>query len=1121
MHLARLFIYLTTIAFTAWAQFDQGQVSGLIQDPSKAPIVSAQVTITSRSTGAARPTTTGNDGLYSVTNLPVGEYDLEVTAPGFRTVRQTNIRITAAARVTLDVQLELGQVAESVTVEATSTELQRDTALIGRTVETKQINDLALNGRNPLNLTLMKAGVVGGNFNEFNPDSLSANNFTINGTQNPNNAITIDGVNAVRTRSGTATLGVFNADSIQEVQILTATYPAEFGRTDGGQVRFVSRGGSNEFHGSAFYYFRNSELDANSWVRNGSPNAAENAKPAGFRFNQPGFSIGGPVFIPGKWNQERQKLFFFVSEEWVRYRREETSTATVPTAAMRLGDFSELLNPANPFTGSRQVVMDPQSGAAFANNIIPRARLSTNGIALLNAYPLPIAGFQQGSQNWIATLAAPRDSRKDFFRIDYYTGIHRVSFSGQNYAYHSISPFTGGMDRVGTDWERPNQTAALNLTSTLSPTLVNDLTFSAANEVVRINNLAGRPFERSAYGINFPYLFPGSKDVEDKIPTVAITNFTTLDGGPYPAKSSGPTFSLANNLSWVPSGRHTFKFGAYFESAQQNNMDQIVVSSNVPGGTNNQNGRFEFTPTGNPNTTGVAIANAALGYFNSYGEVGQRAYTLLRSNAFEAFAQDTWKVNSNLTLELGVRYAYYQPWYAKWNDIANFNANYYDSTNRAVVDPRGGYILSGNPYNGIVLPGSGFPESSKGRIPAENVPNVNQLFHDLPRGLVDSYKLQFSPRLGFAYQLRPTTVLRGGFGIYQGRTAFFSSYLFGNPPNQVTVGVTNGNVDNPQGGSTARQFPFQVRALDHAYRAPTSYTSSLSLQHELPGATVLEVAYVGKHSINLRGARNLNQLPVGAIQANPGINADAMRPYHGLGIITLGEYNRQSSYHSLQVSADRRFRSGLGFGVAYTFSKLMDNTGTPYDAYNVNLMKSISSSDRPHVLNINFIYELPFLKNRKDFLGRTIGDWQVSGVVFARSGQPLSVVDSTDTAGVGPGSGSQPWNLVSDPTLSGDRGIGDAWFNTAAFTRPAAGTFGNAGMNILRGPSFQNWDLALFKNFKLASEKLNAQFRAEVFNFPNHPLLSNPVVNPRSGTFGLVTSKFGERNLQLALRLTF
>lgn len=734
---------------------------------------------------------------------------------------------------------------------------------------------------------------------------------------------------------------------------------------------------------------------------------------------------------------------------------------------------------------------------------------------------MPTAGFQQGTQNWIASLPAPRDSRKDLFRIDYYTGNHRITFSGQNYAYHSISPFTGSFDRVGTDWERPNQTGALNITSTLSPKWVNDLTVSASNEVVRINNLAGRPFQRSLYGIDFPYLFPGTKDVEDKIPTVAITNFSTLDGGPYPAKSSGPIFSIANNVSWLPSGRHTVKFGFYFERAQQNNMDQIVVGSNVPGGTNNQNGRFEFSPTGNPNTTGVAIANTALGIFNSYGEVGQRAYTLLRSNAFEAFIQDTWKVHPRLTLELGLRYAHYQPWYAKWNDIANFDAAYYDRANHAVVHPTGGYIVSGDPYNGIVLPGSGFPESSKGRIPAEKVPGVDRLFHDLPRGLVNDYKLQFSPRFGFAYQLHPKTVIRGGFGIYQGRTAFFSSYLFGNPPNQVTVGVTNGAVNNPQGSSTARQFPLQVRALDQAYRAPTSYTYSFNVQQEMPGAILLEVGYVGKHSINLRSARNLNQLPMGTLQANPGINADALRPYHGLGIITLGEYNRQSSYNSLQISADRRFKSGLGFGVSYTFSKLIDNTSTPYNAYDVNLIRSVSSSDRPHLLNVNFIYELPFLKNRSDLIGYLAGDWQISGVAFIRSGQPLSVVDSTDTAGVGPGSGSQPWNLVGDTNITGDRGIGKAWFNPAAFVRPAAGTFGNAGLNILRGPAFQNWDLAVFKNFKFADNRVNTQFRVEAFNFLNHPLLQNPDTNPRSGGFGLVTSKVSERNLQLALRFSF
>jgi hypothetical protein len=541
----------------------------------------------------------------------------------------------------------------------------------------------------------------------------------------------------------------------------------------------------------------------------------------------------------------------------------------------------------------------------------------------------------------------------------------------------------------------------------------------------------------------------------------------------------------------------------------------------VPGGTNNQNGRFEFLPTGHPRTSGVAIGNAALGLFNSYGEIGQRAYTLLRGNTFEAFIQDSWRVMPKLTIELGLRYSYFQPWYAEWNDIANFDERFYNPANRATVHPTAGYLTGGDPYNGIVLPGNGFPDSARGRIPAENVPGVDRLFHDLPRGLVNDFKLQFSPRFGFAYQLDRKTVLRGGAGVYQGRAQFFSSYLFGNPPNQITVGVTNGNVDSPGGGSTRRDFPFQVRALDRDYRYPTAYTYSFNIQRELPGSLLLETAYVGKHSINLRGTRNTNQLPIGTVQANPGRNPDSLRPWHGLGIISQGEYNRQSNYHSFQLSVDRRFRSGLGFGVAYTFSKLIDNTSTPYDAYNVNLVKSISGSDRPHVLNVNFIYELPFLRNRTDALGLVAGGWQISGVTFYRSGNPISIVDTVDTAGVGPGSGSQPWNLVGDPTVSGDRGLNLPWFNGAAFARPAAATFGNAGLNILRGPGFANWDLAVFKNFRFLENRLNTQFRLEAFNFPNHPNLANPNSNPRGGFFGVITSKSGERNVQLGLKVSF
>ncbi len=1113
-------VLFVCLPFRAFAQLDQGQISGMVTDSSNAVVQDAVVKIVSSAKGTTQTTRTDSKGVYSVPNLPVDLYDVVIEGTGFKMYKRTGIQLDAGAHVTISAALELGEISQEVTVASSGAEVQTDTAMVGRTIESAQIKDLALNGRNPINLALTKAGVSGGNFNQFNPDDLGSNGFTINGSSSTENAITLDGVNAVRTRSGTATIGVFNTDAIQQIQILAANYPAEYGRVDGGQIRFVSKSGTSSFHGTAFEFFRNSALDANTWVRNSSPNPTLNSKPDGLRFNQPGFSIGGPIYWPGKWNVNKDKLFFFVAEEWVRFRQQQTNTATVPTALMRAGNFSELLNPANPFTNSAQIVKDPTTGQPFANNIIDPSRLSRNGLALLSAYPLPTPGFQQGASNWIGALPAPRNSRKDFYRVDYYAGRNRYTLTAQHYEYESISPFTSNLDRVGTDQSRPNDTAAFNITSTLSSKWLNDFTISASNELVKTANLESRPYERSLYGIDYPYIFPGTKDVEEKIPTVAITSFTTLDGGPYPSKSSGQVYTLSDNVSWVPTGRHVIKFGAYIERGLQNNRDQVVIS-NAPGGTNNQNGGFQFSPTGNPQTTGVAIANAALGNFNSYGEISSRAYTLMRSNAFEAFAQDTWKATPWLTIEAGLRYSYFQPWYAKWNDISNFDPNFYSQSNRAIIDPSDGHILSGDAYNGIVLPGSGFPDSAAGHVPAMTVPGVDRLFHNLPRSLVQDYKLLFQPRIGFSARLDPKTVLRGGFGMYADRVNFYSSYLFGNAPNQITVGVTNGSVDNPGGsGGTQRQYPFAMRALDPAYRSPTAYTYSLGLQKEFPGAILFEIGYVGKHSINLRGQRNINQLQPGTVQANPRVNADALRPWEGVGIITLGEYNRQSSYNSLQVSAERRFRNGLSFAAAYTFSKLIDNTTTPYDAYHVNLVRAVSSNNLPHVLNINAIYELPFWKDRTDLVHRIVGGWQVSGVFFLRSGDPLSVVSSVDTAGVGSGSGSQPWNLVGNTGVS-DRGLNKLWFNPKAFAAPSAGTFGNAGLNLLKGPTFNDLDFALFKNFSLFDEKLKTQFRAEAFNLPNHPLLADPGVNPNAGSFGLTTSKSGQRNLQLGLKFQF
>lgn len=583
-------ILFLLIASVAGAQFDQGQIAGTVKDATEAIVPGAKVTATSIQTGVARTAETGANGNYILTNLPVGFYEVSVEGTGFKRFVRTNVKVDAASRTTLDATLELGAVTETVNVTATAAQIQRETAQIGRVIESRQITDLALNGRNPINLALMKAGVSGGNFNAFNPDSLGMS-LSVNGGQTTGNAIIIDGVNAVRTRSGTAPLGVLNVDTVQEVQILTATYPAEYGRVSDGQIRFVSKGGTREFHGTLYHFFRNSALDANTWTRNRSPNPDESRRAAPFRFNLPGYTIGGPVYIPGKFNTDRNRLFFFAGQEWIRFRRENTSTGTAPSEAMRRGDFSELLAPNNPFFNRVRTITDPLSRAPFPDNRIPQSRLSRNGIALLSAFPLPTAGFQQGSANWIGTRSAPRNSRKDLFRVDFYAGKHRVTFSGSNYSYLEIQPFRGNFDRVGTVLDRPNRTGSISVTSTLSPTLINEATFAAAVDIVRITNNQDRPFQRSKYGIDYPYIFPGVKDVEDKIPTVQITGLSILDGGPYPAWSTGPMYTWSENLTWIVSSSHTLKFGVSLERAEQNNGDQIVVSSNIPGGTNNQKDR--------------------------------------------------------------------------------------------------------------------------------------------------------------------------------------------------------------------------------------------------------------------------------------------------------------------------------------------------------------------------------------------------------------------------------------------------------------------------------------------------------------------------------------------------
>jgi hypothetical protein len=541
----RWLLSFTMLAVAASAQVDQGQIAGTVTDASAAVVPGVKLVAINTQTGARQSGESGPNGAFIITNVPVGDYAVSAEATGFKKSTKTGIRVSAATRTTVDIELEVGLANQSVTVEATAAQMQQETAQIGRVIESRQITDLALNGRNPINLVMLKAGVSGGSFSAFNADSLTTGGYSINGGDSRTNVMTLDGVNIMRTRNGEAAVGEVNPDVLQEVQILTSSYPAEYGRSKDGQIRFVSKSGTKEFHGTAYEFFRNSALDANTWTRNQSPTYSDYSRPAPFRFNQPGFTLGGPVFIPGVFNSDRNKLFFLASEEWIRFRQEQNSTATVPSPQMRQGDFSQLLSATNTFFNAIKIVRDPSNGQPFPNNFIPAARRSRNGMALMNAWPAPTPGFQLGTANWITAGTNPRNSRKDFYRLDYYAGKHRVNFSGNNFSYHAIDAFYNTWDIAPTIWDRPNRSGTLTLTSTISPTMVNEASFNASEDIVKmtLRETNGKAlWDRSLYGVDFPFIYPAADKI---IPSrfaekVAVTGFTTLDANNRPPVRRAP-----------------------------------------------------------------------------------------------------------------------------------------------------------------------------------------------------------------------------------------------------------------------------------------------------------------------------------------------------------------------------------------------------------------------------------------------------------------------------------------------------------------------------------------------------------------------------------------------------
>ncbi len=1114
-------------AISAFAQFDAGQISGFVRDNSGAIVSGASVSVANQATGEIHKTATNAEGYYVFPQLFVGQYSVTVERTGFKTFVQNSITIDAQAKRSVDVTLSLGAVSERVEVEASAAQVQTDSAKVGSTVENKQIQNLTLNGRNPIYLAALTPGVVGSQgIGTFDPDSVSNGSFNINGGRADEYVVAVDGAVATRTRSSGSMLGALDVDTVQEVQVLTANYSAEYGRSSAGQIRFVTKSGTRNFHGDLVENFRNSALDANTWTRNHSAIAEVAAGAAPYRFNQYGFDVGGPVFIPKHFNTDRNKLFFFYAEEWIKRRYETTNTGVVPSLAMRKGDFSELLKSTNPYFGRVRIINDTTVGAPFSGNVIPATRLSPNGLALLNVYPQPVNGFQQGSSNWIGTKSTHSDLRKDTFKVDYLISeTEHLSVRGTNTPWHFNAPFEDTFGRMEEVWSRPNQIGAVSLTSTISPTLLNEFTFSANSDGKGTIDFGSycTACLRSTYGVNYPYLFPGSKVAPEKVPSLRVQGLTTLDAGPYPGAWAGYVYGWTNTTTKVL-GTHNIKWGAYFEHSGQNDFIQGTTAST--GTTVNQNGDFTFNDTGNPNTAGLAIANVALGNFDLYSEFGAKAYTPYVANALDLFAQDSWKATPKLTVEYGLRWSLWPQWHSKWGNLSEFLPQYYNRAAAAVIDPKGGFVISGDQYNGVVLPGNGVPDAEGGRIPALHSGEFDRLYHGLPDGLSPTQWKVFQPRVGLAYAFSPKMSLRVGAGSFANRVMINrDTSLGGNAPFQLQESVVNGRVDTP-GGATQRVFPFTQTIQDPVFKIPTAWEWNATFQREVFGGTTVEVGYVGRRGLHNQIKRNINQLLPGTIQANSGINANYLRPYVGYGVINISENAGTSRYDGMQVSVQRRYASGLQFGVSYTYSRSEDNGSSLTDvlpnAYDAHAYYGPSDFDRPQVLVLNYIYELPFFKTGNAFLKTALGGWEISGINQFQSGVPWSVRTSEDIAGVGLGSGNQFYNLVGSASMEPTPFTNFAtWFNASAFAKPAVGTFGVQPRNTLRGPGFRAWDMGLRKNFRIY-EAQSLQFRFEMFDILNHPNWSNPNVDPTSGSFGRVTGKSNDsRQLQLALKYIF
>jgi hypothetical protein len=1020
-----LFICAAVFSLAAFGQANSS-IIGTLADQGDAVIPGATVTVTEAATGVTRTAQANEVGLFRVLNLLPGRYTVRVEAKGFKTLEIGDIVLASLeARDLGRLRLAIGTLSEQVTVTAEATPVQTASSERSATVDGNQLNDVALKGRDTFGYMMLIPGVVDMSTDRSLAGPGSVANISINGMTSQSKNVTFDGVNQVDMGASNSVYVNPSMDAVAEIRVLTNGFQAEYGRNAGGVINMVTKSGTRDFRGTAYWQRRHEGMNANTFFNNRS-----NIQRPLYRYFIGGGTIGGPIYIPKVFNVEKQKLFFFWSEEFTRVAQPtQTSTANLPTVAERAGDFSDSRNAA----GSVITIKDPTTGAPFAGNQIPLNRIDATGQKFLNLFLKPNgyvnpAPGQRYTANFLASATPYYRRRDDIVRIDYNPTSKMLVYGrwghdlSDTLNVFTVSPGVGPLLNQLPGWN-----ISTHVVNTISPTLVNDLNIGIGRNAylwLRAEGDKDSNYHRTP-DFNPPTLrpFPTGELYQPYLPAANYAGGSVSNPGsfmpyarfglfPIPYTNYNRTYSVQDDVTKVY-GSHSFKAGGYWEL---NSKSEPAFGAGYPG-------TFNFgSSTNNPLDTNHGYANALLGIFQTYAEPTKRLNPKSVFRQMEAYVQDNWRVNQRITVDLGVRiYKVGLPYdTAEEKTYAHFYAQLWKAADAArIYRPAtvGGKTVALDPLTGAttyaalqstLVPGSGS---------AVNGIRVNGLtgkgdFADLPF-------LVASPRLGLAFDLRGNgkTAIRASLGTFYTRPDANWLPGRGTAPTTFTQTVyytTIGQI--PDAAAAAAVSPVSASSIQGRQKVPRAAQVNLTVQQAVGFGTVVDVGYVGNFNRHAPVSRLINPVPRGAY-ADPNnlfngtaLNANLLRqPYTGMGSITY-QANAISdlNYHGLQINAQRRMSRGLQYGASYVFSKALGTQGS--DPYNVDRVWYYGplTQDRRHVANFNWVYQVPSVGSNR-YAKAVLGNWTLSGIATVQTGAPTT---PSCSAVSGPVS-------VTDPPLTG------------------------------------------------------------------------------------------------------